>query len=336
MDVHISQTIQDITQKEWDAFVGTDYTEKTYQWFKTVEESHMRNTYYVVVKDKKLAAAACCFPFREKLYIELPFIEVRSPLGVSSTFFSQTPEHASLLVEGLEQIQKRERAQGIMLLELKKEEFKSIRKQVKGFMNFPMVDSTYLDLDFADFEDYLSWLPAKARRSVRITLNKGRKFRLNPLFTNEFSKWKSTAHRLQGYTCEEHRGNRWHLTEEFYDALERNLKEHAELLIIFKGDIPLACVLSLHSATISQYKFPGIDPHYRGYHAYFLLYYEAIKRAIEKGHKRIYFGTTGYTFKERIGCKKEEIFGFIKMGNPFLHLALQPYITVSTIRGRKL
>jgi predicted N-acyltransferase len=290
----------------------------------------------VFVKDKKLAAAACCFPFREKLYIEMPFIEVRSPLGVSSTFFSQTPEHASLLVEGLEQIRKRERAKGIMLMELKKEEFTSIKKQVTGFMNFPMVDSTYLDLDYTDFDDYLSWLPAKARRSVRITLNKGKKFKVNPLFTNEFSQWKSTAHRLQGYTCKEHRGDRWHLTEEFYDALERNLKERAELLIIFKDDVPLACVLSLHSTTISQYKFPGVDPQYRGYHAYFLLYYEAIKKGIEKGQKRIYFGTTGYSFKEKIGCKRKEIFGFIKMGNPFLHLALQPYVAFSRILGRKL
>ena len=159
---------------------------------------------------------------------------------------------------------------------------------------------------------------------------------LSSLTSNDFSAWKDVATRLQRYQCEYHNDFRFYMNESFYDTLERTMKDSAELVLFFKDDIPLVSALSLYTGEYSIYKGAGIDPNHKKYHAYFLLYYEAIKRAIEKGHKRIYFGTTGYTFKERIGCKKEEIFGFIKMGNPFLHLALQPYITVSTIRGRKL
>ena len=336
MEGSITSTIRDIDEREWNALSGTDLIDKTYGWFKTVEESGMRDMYYVVVKDKKLAAVACCFPFNENLYIDVPLLEVRSPLRVSSAFFSKTPEHTFLLIKGLEYIRERKKAKGISILELGEDELTSLREQVSGFTWFPMADNTYLDLGFADFDDYLGSLGATARRSVKKTLNRAEKrWKVHMLVTNEFSQWKSVAHRLQGYTCQQRGVTRTHLTEEFYDALERNLKEHAELLIILKDDIPLACGLSLNSPKMSQHIFPGVDPQYRDYQAYFLLYYEGIKRAIEKGQKRVYFGPTTYEFKEKIGCKVQKLFGFAKMTNPLISAAFKSYIFVSRLRNKK-
>ena len=336
MEGSITSTIRDIDEREWNALSGTDLIDKTYSWFKTVEESGMRDMHYVVVKDKKLAAAACCFLFRENLHIDVPLLEVRSPLRFSSAFFSKAPEHTSLLIKGLEDIRKKKKAKGIFIIELGEDEFTSLREQVNGFTWFPMADNTYLDLGFADFDDYLGSLGATARRSVKKTLNRAEKrWKVNMLVTNEFSQWKSVAHRLQGYTCQQHGVTKKHLTEEFYDALERNLKEHTELLMIFKGDIPLACGLLLNSPKMSQHIFPGVDPQYREYQAYFLLYYEGIKRAIEKGQKRIYFGPTTYEFKEKIGCKIQKLFGFAKMTNPLISTAFKSYIFVSRLQNKK-
>ncbi|MBU7027361.1 MAG: GNAT family N-acetyltransferase [Theionarchaea archaeon] len=337
MEMEIADTIRDINEKEWDTLVGTDYLERSHAWYRTVEDSGTRTMYYVFLKENEtLEAAACCYPLTEKMYIELPFLEVRSPLGTSLAFFSKTPEQAAMLMKGLEEIQKKERARGILILDLRKREFNAIKKQMKGFVELPISDNTYVDLNFTDFKDYLSSLSRKRRKSIKHTLNKARKkWEIKPLFTNEFSTWKEVACRLQGHTRERHNGYRWLLTEKFYEALEKNMKENAELLLFFKDDVPILFAVSLNTSEISLYKFMGSDPKYREYQAYFLMFYEGIKRAIEKKQKRIYYGPTSYEFKEKIGCKREELFGLARLNNPVLHLGLKSYSIVTKLSEKR-
>ena len=338
MEREITDTIRAVDEEEWNKVAGTHNVEQSYRWFKTVEGSCIRKMHYVFLRENgTLEAAACCYPSQEKMYVELPFLEVKAPLGISSAFFSKGPEQTDMLVKGLEEICRKEKVKGILILELKRGEYSAIRRQVKGFTDFQVNDDTYVDLNFTDFRDYLSSLSRKRRKSIKHTLNKARKkWEIKPVFTNEFSTWKEVAHRLQTYTCERHNDYKWLLTEQFYEALEKNMKETAELLLFFKDDVPILSVLSLNTPEISQYRFPGADPQYRDYQAYFLLYYEGIKRAIEKRKKRIYFGPTTYEFKEKIGCRKEELFGLVKMENPVLHLALKSYVKVLKLSGKKL
>ena len=337
MEIHTTDTIRAIDEEEWNTLVGNDSVERSHGWYRTVEDSRMRHMQYVFIKEgKELKAAACCFLFNEKMYMEMPFLEVRSPLGTSLGFFSKSPEEADILIKELQNIQKREKAKGILILDLIKEEYDSLGSQVKGFTGFRISENTYIDLDFNDFSDYLKTLSRKKRKGIRNTLNKARKrWKIKTVFTNEFLKWKSEAHRLQGFTCEQHNDYRWHLTDRFYQALEKNLKTNAELLFFLKDDIPIVFALSLNSPTTSLCKFVGVDPEYREYQAYFLMYYETIKRAIERNQKRIYFGPSTYTLKEKIGCKREELFGLVNMRNPVLHLALKSYIAVLKASRKK-
>lgn len=335
MDIELSDTIQDIDEEEWESLVGTDHVERSHKWYKTVEDSRMRNMHYVFVKENgELKAAACCFLFEKIVYrINVPFLYVRSPLGTSLAFFSKTAEHATLLLTGLNQIRKKEKAKGFLILDLKKEEFTSVKKQVKGFAGFPKMENTYIDLNFSDFEDYLSFLDAKARRSVRITLNKANRLNIKSCITNEFSQWAKVVHNLHTYTCEQHNEYRWHITEQFCTALEENFSQKGELALFFKDETPLAFGLSLNTPEVCLYKFAGTDPKYREYHAYFLIYYEGIKRALEKKQKRIYFGPTTYEFKEKIGCKREELYGLVKIDT--LTILLKPYVKTYELLGKK-
>jgi len=336
MKREITDTIRDIDEREWSTLVGNDHIERSHAWYRTVEDSGMRKMHYVVVKEKgKVQAAACCYPLTEKMYIEMPFLEVRSPLGTSLAFFSQIPEHTDTLMKGLEEICRKEQAKGILIFDLRKEEFTAIRRQVKGFIDFQEQDNTYIDLNFTDFDDYLNSLDEESWRSARMTLNRAKRWKIKTVCTNEFSTWKAVAQRLQKYTCEYHNDYKWLLTEQFYEALEKNVKENAELLLFFKDDIPILFAVSLNTPDSSLYKFMGSDSDYRKYQAYFLLYYEGIKRAIERGQKRIYYGPTTYEFKGKIGCKREELFGLAKMANPVLHLGLKSYLTVSRLSGKK-
>jgi predicted N-acyltransferase len=338
MEIHITDTIQDIDENKWNTLADTSFIDQTYAWYRTVEDSHMRKMRYVFVReDGTLMAAACCYPYEERMYLELPFLEVRSPLGTSISFYSKNSEGTRMLFKGLEEIQKREKTEGFLILDLRKDEFDSINHHMKGFTPFPMSENTYMDLDYTDFDDYLSTLSRKARGNIRNTLNKAQKrWNIKTVFTNDFSRWAHTAHQLQGYVCEKHKDYRWYLTEEFYSALETHLKERAELLLFLKDDIPLASGLCLNSPKICECKAAGINFDYREYQAYFLMYYEEIRRAIERKQKRIYFGSTTYEFKEKIGSKRENLFGFFKLKNPLLHFGLKSYVTISRLWGKKL
>ena len=330
MEVTISNTIQDVDEKEWELLVGTDRVDGSHSWFKTVEESGYRDMYYVYVRErKKLVAAACCRLYNEKLLIRIPL------LGVGPVY-TKTHKETVMLIQGLEEIRKKEKARGILFFFHDEDELNLIKSVMKGSTVFLMKENTYIDLNFTDFEDYLNSLNAVARRSIRSTVNKANRQEIHPLFTHEFSIWKETAHRLQGYLCEEHQDYSSHLSEQFYEILEKNLKDDAELLILLKDDIPLAFALAFNSSSISLYKFGGVDPEYRKYQGYFLIYYEGIRKAIERGQKRIYFGPSTYEFKEKIGCKREETFGLVKMAHPLFNLMVKCVLTGYSILGRRL
>lgn len=331
MEATTKTSITDIDEQQWKNLV-TPNIEQSYAWYRTIEDSGVRTMYYVVLtEDTTVTAAACCHFYTQKIFnTTLPFIEVGSPLGLSKAFFSTHDYQTNMLIKGLEHLQTKEKAKGLLLLDFKKGEFNQIKNQLKGFSTVHMPENTYIDLHFTDFDDYLSFLNGKTRRSIRITLNKARKLNIKTITTNEFSQYAAIAYNLQGYTCQYHNDYSKHLPVHFYTALEHHLKDKAELVFCFKDDTPLAFALVLNTPDTAQYKFSGVDPHYREYHAYFLLYYEGIKRALERNQNRIYFGATTYAFKEKIGCNREELFGAVKLKNPLLNLGLKSLLKIKT------
>jgi predicted N-acyltransferase len=339
MDIQISTTIRDVDEDEWTSLVESDSIEQSYAWFRVVEDSHIRNMNYLFLREKGLLkAAACWFSDTFKTYgLNIPLLEVGSPLGMSTSFFSHSGQHTRTLLDILSQMQHTQKAAGMMIIDLQESEASYLQQYLRGYTSLPPYENTYIDLHFSDFDEYLRSLPSKNRRSVKITINRAeKKWNLKTAVIHEFSQWKEVAHRLQGYVCAEHHNFRWHLPLAFYDALETHLRDAAEIMVIFKDDIPLVFALSLNTPTTCRYKFVGIDPDYRQYHAYFLLYYEAIKRAIEKNQKRIYFGTSNYTFKEKIGCVREPLYGFLTFSNPLLNFMARWYVKGMEIMNKKI
>jgi len=337
MEIQKSTTIQDVPENQWRALVGTDNIEQSYSWFQTIEESQVRDMQYIFIKEKSsLQAAACYFIDSYNAFgLNIPFVEVGSPLGMSPSVFSRTDHYTRILLEILSQ--PLQQTGGIAFLDLSEEQFTFMKQVIEGCIPSPPYENTYLDLHFSDFDDYLQSLPAKNRRSVKITLNRAeKKWKLTKYTTHEFSQWKEVAHRLQSYISAEHKNYRWLLPLSFYDALEKYVQEEAEMMFFFKDDIPLVFSLSLNSSHTCWYKFAGIDPAYRHYHAYFLLYYEGIREAIERHQNRIYFGTSNYEFKEKIGCAREPLYGLVKLHNPLLNFGLRCYIQGMKIMKKRV
>ena len=172
MEVEIHHTIRDTDEKEWESLVGTEYIERSHAWYKTVEDSEMVTMHYVLVRENNtLAAAACCFPYTEKMYIKMPLLEVKTPLGTSYAFFYRQPQHISSLVQGLKEILENENLKGILILEIRKENLEHLKNEMKKFIYFPIREDTYFDISFARFDEYLHSLKKDSvRRSVTIAI----------------------------------------------------------------------------------------------------------------------------------------------------------------------
>jgi len=338
MNIQTSRTIKGVTQAEWRTLVDTVSAEQSFGWMRAVEESHVRDMHYVFLREKaNVTAAACCFPHVEELFgISMPFLEIRCPLGSSNAFFSTSPQQTELLLEGIDAIQRECNTKGVLLLDLKQSEYEGLLPQLEGFSSVRLDDNTYIDLQFSDFDEYLHSLRTSARISIKRTINRAQKRGVTSFFTSDFSRWKQVVHRLQGYTCEQHHNYRWHLPPCFYEALETNVQEEAELVLFFKDDIPLAFALSLNTPRVAQYKFVGVDPRYRKYDAYFLIYYEGIQRALQRNQERIYFGPSTYEFKKKIGCTRESLFGLVKASHPLVNLLLHLVLKGFTMMGKRI
>jgi predicted N-acyltransferase len=335
MDIFTSHTIQDITKAEWTAMVGPNSIEQSYDWLKTVEHARVLDMQYLFIRERgSLKAAAYCFPMKESLFLwKIPLLEVWSPLTPSSSFFSRDAVHTRALLDGLERLRQTTKTLGFTIMGLKRDQWTLLRDHSHRLTHFSMRENTYLDLPFSDFDDYLASLENGAWRSARMTLNRARRWKIKTVFTTELGKWGAEANRLQEFTCKAHNDYQWFLPRDFYNTLEQYMKDTVELLLFFKDDTVLASAVVLNTPNVCYYRFPGIDPRYRKYQAYFLMYYEGIRRAIERKQSRIYFGLSGYTFKERIGCKKEELFGASRMKNPLLNLGLKAYMAIIRKRG---
>ena len=315
MELVISKTIKEIEETEWERVAGRIYIERSHGWYRTIEDSGMRDMQYVFLKEKDtLIGAACCYTYIERRFLSgMPFLDVIS-------FFSPNADSTQKLMEGLVEIKEKEKTKGILSLFLKRAEFDAIRQYWTGGISLPLKDETYLDLHFASFDEYLDSLDEQAWRSARMTLKRARKeFKLETVITTDFSRWKDECYRLQGYLCQKYGDSRTRFPPRFYEAVQTNMKDHAELILFFKNDVLIAFGLPFFSSTVAEHKLVGLDPEYRRYQAYFLFYYEGIRRAIERGQKRMYFGSTTYAFKEKIGCKREELYGLVKFDNPVFH-----------------
>lgn len=323
MDIDIQNTILHIGESEWNTLTD-NYINVSHSWYRTVEESNMRDMLYIVIREqKKLEAAAACHLCQEKI------LNQKLPLLKVIPFFSRS-EYIPVLSKEIQEIAK-EKAKGIFFSVDDKEKLTLLKKNIKGVVELPLGDNMYIDLPFNSFDDYLKSLQRKQRRSIRVTLKRVERLGVKTLVTHEISAWKAVAHQLQGYFCEQHHDYSSHLPQHFYEALEKNMGQNTEMMLFFKEDIPLAFCLPLYSPTTTYVKIGGADPHYREYQGYFLIYYESIRRAIDKGKKRIYFGPSTYEFKEKIGCRREQLLGLAKLENPLLNRALQLYVGVHRI-----
>jgi predicted N-acyltransferase len=332
MKIHIVDSVRAAGEREWQEIVGPTHLDQSYGWFRTVEDSGMQKTNYVLVKDgSRLRAAACATLIRLRGYgTVIPCLTVASPLTVTPAFFSRTREETGWLLKGLRRLQRRENARGFFILV--REPRSKDAPRIRGSVTVPLEPVVRLDLGFSSFDEYLSSLPRNPKKSIKATLSKARRYGLRIVVTNEFSRWKETARRLQGFVCEQHQDWTWHLTGAFYEALETHLRDKVDLILVLKDDTPLAVFVLTRSPEAYQLRFAGIDPRYHEHHAYFFGCYETIRMTIERGARELSLGLTTYEYKEKIGGVRVPQFALGKMNSPMLDALLRIHASREKMR----
>lgn len=323
MRTEIVESISKIDKNMWEELVENNFPETRYEWCKTVEESGNNNLRYVLAFERnKLIGVAICEIVKEKLFrfgISLKIIEVSSPLSNFEGFIIKDEKAILPIIKEIENLVSKEKLMGISFMNLRENMKKKIEKSLKGYHGIRLSPNTFIDINWDNFEEYLSSLKSGARRGIRNTLRRKDRYKLRIEHTKEFKKFSEQLYQLQKKVCDFHRDYKYLLPSKFYESLEKNFKDNSEVTICFKNEKILGFVLSLMDEEKIVYKFCGLDPKYKKYQAYFLFYIDGIKRAIKNKKKRIYFGKTTYGVKTERGCTKENLYAFLKARNSVLN-----------------
>jgi len=325
-------SIEHIYQRDWEELVGRDIVEYDYRWYKVNEkfDKNLNPKYIVVYKGNNLVGSAF-MSILNKLDISIGKLHLTFPLLGKISFFrySSPISNFSGIFFNKEEVLKQNR---IVLSNfvIGQNNILSNFLESGGFYRIKCKPNTFLDIKWKTFDKYLSSLPKSERHDIRKTINRSKKHGISIEYKKNFSSMSKKLCELYENVSGKHR--EMGMPENFFKVLDREMGDNTDLFLCKKEEKVIAYGLSLNNTAVASHKFLGLDYRYRKSQAYFLLYYEGIKKAINDGLKRIYFGSTTYRYKERIGCKRFENFQYIRSYFPGLNKFL-PYAIKITNKG---
>jgi len=357
--LRVFNTVDDIGKDSIDAISSDGFF--TYGWFKTLEEQKdfRISPFYIAAynQDKLVAFAPCFFDLLDHYFSYGPhvfpfmnrFLNIGNRLGLwkkhvllcyspfcfrSKILIDETfrnPIIFALIYQKINEICRKERilfSSFLFVSEFDVLLAKTLQKF--GYIRFPWLNTLYLDVHWSSFEDFLASLKHKIRKDIRreirkfnqsgLTLERNSNIeelseRLSVLYTNLFRKYNRDKPSPYGPS--------------FFRDLSRFAGDKIKLFTAKKGSEIIAFSLTLRQKnTLDGYMF-GSDYNSRTKtdFAYFnLVYYEAIKWAIQEGIRKIYYRLAAENVKMRIGCKPEKNSTFIKCHNALIAPLVQAYV----------
>jgi predicted N-acyltransferase len=365
--VKVFDTVDDIGKDAIDAISDDPFF--TYGWFKTLEQQvyfDFNPRYLAVYKKSELVALAPCFldslghyfsfgpsvlPFMNELLSTgnglglwqkrilvcySPFC-YRSKVLLSENCGKQVV--LNLLLEKIDYVCKRE--QILFSSFLFTSEFNSLlinSLPIFGYFRFAWKQTYYLDVPWLTFEEYLLSLKRKRRKSVRRDI---RKCRENDIVFNAEPNFEEISARLSflhSNLFRKHNNGRLSpFHPSFFEDLNFFAKENAIVFVARKNGEVIGFSLGLRKNGFFDSFMVGFDYKSEGVeYVYFnLAFYEIIKWAISNRATKIYFRFTADRAKTRRGCKKEQVFSFVKCHSKLLNLFVNPYIRLKYRTVRK-
>lgn len=174
------------------------------------------------------------------------------------------------------------------------------------YAKFPALPDTRIELDYEDFEGYLSSLSVSTRRNVRREMRKNREkgVKIKVYQGEDIGSIACLLHPLHRNVCA-HYGQKFSLfSGRFFQEIGQYLGSKAWVYAAWKDDRMIGFSLYLRRGETARAYVTGLDyGENRGSFTYFnVSYYAPLERLIKEGIKRAYWGTTVYAAKVERGA----------------------------------
>ncbi|MBU7042149.1 MAG: GNAT family N-acetyltransferase [Theionarchaea archaeon] len=338
LSVSVHTSIENVDHMQWNEVVGNDLFH-TIDWLKLLEVSLPEevNPFYITVyRGSVLVGAGICYNTIERQFkIPIPVIICTFPLFEEMALFTRIPQDRevfSVLIDTLESIARNCKVHTLLITKSPSGFYGEILKE-KGYHHLHLMPTTYLDITWDTFQDYLKSLPRKAKKNIRHTLNQGKKRGLRLVHSQDLSDIEYLYELFRATLDRYGHQNLIPFQLEVFKNLTTYVKEYTYVIRCYHGEELLGYWMYFFDGNIASLAISGMDQSRApAYNTYFNVCYDTIREMIERGCERAWFGLSTYEVKRRIGCKLKTNIISIKTRNPLLNIAVKLIIALRNIQ----
>ena len=190
-----------------------------------------------------------------------------------------------------------------------------------GYFALPGMPSAYLDIDFANIEEYISHLSAETRKDMRRKLRSRTHIRLE--WHPDISRHLEQITALYNATLARADMKFEELTPEYFQGTLHNKPNQSICALYYFADELLAFNLLLHDSHTLLDKYFCMDERGRVHNLYFLSWFANIEFCLAHGLKRYQSGQAAYENKLRLKSRLMRTQMFARHRNPAINAALR-------------
>lgn len=184
-----------------------------------------------------------------------------------------------------------------------------------GFTRIESMPVAVLDLPFTSVDGYLSSLDGRLRSELRRKMRQSQEIRITVADKLEgdaaaavdrlmAETWARRSVDFSGFD---------RLSSGFADTLLGAMDGSARCALTWHGDKVVGCNLFIEQGPLSMAFLIGLSgEHAREYNLYFVNWLWMVQHAAESGRKRLEFGQSNYALKQRLGCRLEPSWIYVR------------------------
>ncbi len=344
--VKIYNKISEIDKKCWDE-LAADNIFLSYPWLKTYEEVTVNPPvpHYITLHDNKkiIAASVCYFDKKEnsssidkillgrlidfkwiKSLTFLPAIVCGSKNGYGSHFLfskelneNETILHYKRLIDIIENIAEEYNASVYFSNVMRNEKSLTQILTKRGYYKTYSLPLNYIDIIWSSFDDYkksISKEHSSMKKTVSREVNENRKAGIEIKELQDFENNWERLYELLKMNHGKHNTNSFTLKQDYILQLKKNFGSDAVFFTALKGEDIIGVCIELKKNNNAALTRVGIDheiskndlTHFN------IAFYEPIKKAIEAGIEKIFYGNAFYEMKKRRGFKAADTYIYYK------------------------
>lgn len=353
-DLKIYKSIDEIDSNLWDSLCTGDEIIKTHRFLKSVEHSNLKTCrfwYVLFHKDEKVIGNASLFSMDfyldviapsfiknicEKVRKVIPnFLRIKlmgcgTPIatcanGIVVSDNTYLKEIIDLLTQVMFQIAEQEKAHCILYKEYNQQKSQAFNTlQSYGFIKLSSLPTSFVDISWPSFDEYLKSLRKKYRLLAKNELAKLNTSKISIETCEDFAGYAEELWTLYMNVYRKAEVKFEQLTPEFFRNIAINLKGESRVILIkLNGEI-VGFELIIEDDSILRPLYLGLDYEANKiYSLYFNSIYQIIRHGIERNKKVIELGQTSYYPKLKTGARVEPLYLYFKFQNPVAQYLLK-------------